>query len=778
MNDWKIKVKECIETSFPIVNKQADEVPFILNKAQLKFLDNMTGRDIILKARQEGFCLEPSTKILTARLEWKKIKDLSVGEKLVSTDEENGGSRGRGRKLRTSIIEAKREIMSKALRLTMDDGRVLVATPDHRFLTKRKSTASIKFRKIKLLKVGDAIRYVTTPWSSSTKEDYWMGGLIDGEAHLRQKKSGGVELCLSQVNGPVYGRIIKYIKDHAFKCRLDWDVRKTGEKSKLGNKPVGRIIFSRISEMFKLIGKTRPTKGIGWEWWNGMDLPGKRNGLAWSKIIKIEKLKKRRMIDLQTSTKTFIAEGFVSHNSSLILALFTYDFLFKPNSVSVSLSYEAGAAEKLLDKVKLYIKNLGVPMKYNSRNEMANEAIGSTFYIGTAAALNTGRGQTITNLHASEVAFYKDGYKLMTGLLQSVPRSGKIILESTANGMGDYFHKEWNRGIAGDGAFTPHFFSWKDHDEYQIPVDNTFKPTQEETTEMIEYGLSKEQINWKREKIKQFKTIDEFNQEYPITPEVAFISSGNPVFDIKVLNRMSKMTTEPKYKGNLIGTKRLLTLDPNPKGYLSVWELPNSSDEYVIGADVGTSNDYSVAEVISRRKMEVVARFRAKLPVDAFAKELERLSYFYNTALLGVERNNQGIAVLVVLNSLYYPNLFYKEDTNDVGESSVSKLGWITDVRSRPVMISDLGMYIRNNEIQIHDQVTINELMTFVRTDNKPDGEAQSGCWDDCVMALAIAVQMYRRFADNNRRDGYVTHSADSNISNNFDTPSTAFANF
>jgi hypothetical protein len=250
-------------------------------------------------------------------------------------------------------------------------------------------------------------------------------------------------------------------------------------------------------------------------------------------------------------------EGF----SSLILALFTYDFLFKPNSTSVSISYEAGAAEKLLDKVKLYVKNLGVPMKYNSRQEMYNEAIGSTFYLGTAAALRTGRGQTITNLHASEAAFYKDGYTLMTGLLQAVPANGRVILESTANGMGDYYHKEWVKGVNGDGAFTPHFFSWKDHDEYQIPVDRTFKPTQEETTEMIEYGLSKEQIHWKREKLKEFKTIDEFNQEYPITPEVAFISSGNPVFDIKVLNRMSKLAVEPKYQGNLIGTKTRLTLE-------------------------------------------------------------------------------------------------------------------------------------------------------------------------------------------------------------------------
>ena len=467
-------------------------------------------------------------------------------------------------------------------------------------------------------------------------------------------------------------------------------------------------------------------------------------------------------------------EGF----SSFIIALFTYDFLFKPNSVSMSLSYETGAAEKLLDKAKLYIKNLGVPLRYNSRNEMYNEAIGSTFYIGTAAAATTGRGQTINNLHASEVAFYRDADKLMTGLLQSVPKNGRVILESTANGMGNYYHRNWVEGVNGNGAFTPHFFSWKDHEEYMLPVDKNFKPNSEETAEMIEYGLSKEQIAWKREKVKQFKTIDEFNQEYPITPEIAFISSGNPAFDVKVLTSMLKVAEKPIKTGNLIGTRTHLMLEESPKGFLDIWKMPDDRDSYVIGADVAQVNDYSVAEVLSRNRMEVVARFRAKLPVDAFAKELERLAYFYNTALLGVERNNQGIAVLVVLNKLYYPNMYYREDINDVGESSATKLGWDTNIRTRPILISDMGMYIRNRDIIIHDEVTLRELTTFVRTDEKPDGEAQPGTHDDCVMALGIAVQMYRRFPESVRNQ-FVTHAGGlQDIENNFETRSSAFDNY
>lgn len=467
-------------------------------------------------------------------------------------------------------------------------------------------------------------------------------------------------------------------------------------------------------------------------------------------------------------------EGF----SSLIIALFTYDFLFVPNSVSMSLSYETKAAEKLLDKAKLYIKYLDIPMKYNSRNEMYNEIMGSTFYIGTAGALTTGRGSTINNLHCSEIAFYKDAQTLMTGLLQAVPKDGNVILESTANGIGNYYHTEWTKGVNGDGAYHPHFFSWSEHKEYALPVSKDFKMTPEEVEHLVEYNLTREQIAWRREKIKTFSTMDEFNQEYPITPEIAFISSGNPVFNLSVLSDMLKEAKEPKYKGNLLGNKTLLSLEENSKGYLDIWDLPNNEDEYVIGADVAEVDDYSVAQVVRKKDLKLVARFRAKLPVDAFAKELERLGYFYNTALLGVERNNQGIAVLVVLNQLYYPNMFYREDVNDVGESSASKLGWETSMKTRPILITDLAMYIRNRDIKIFDKVTIRELMSFVRTEKKPMGEAQAGTHDDTVMALGIAIQMYRRSAYTPANKKTIVRSAVSASDNNFDEKSTAFDNY
>jgi len=468
-------------------------------------------------------------------------------------------------------------------------------------------------------------------------------------------------------------------------------------------------------------------------------------------------------------------EGF----SSFILALFTLDFLFKPNSRSVCISHEASATVKLLDKVKHYIEPLGIDLKYNSRNEMYNDKINSIFYIGTARASAFGRGDTINNLHASECAFYDKADDLMTGLLQSVPKDGRVFLETTANGKGNFFHREWEKSVNNASSFTPHFFSWKEDSDYRLANVDNWKPSAEERQYMLDYGLDIEQMVWRKKKMREFANEDAFNQEYPITPEVAFISSGSPTFDQHALNWYEKNATEPKKCGNLVGTKTHLTLEETNKGFLKIWEMPDDRETYSIGADVAESHDFSVAQVIKNRTMEQVAVWHGHLPADAFAKELERLGYFYNTALLGVERNNQGVATLAILNQLYYPMLFFREDVTDLGESTASKLGWETTSKTRPIMIADLGMFIRNRDLVLHDKDTIKELTTFSKNKKGRD-EAQSGCFDDRVMSLAVCCQMYRRNAGNVKKNSITINSYDNTrlYANDFGGDVGAFSNY
>lgn len=509
-----MKTKDFIEKYFRIIDKSGAEVPFELNTIQDRYLtQDLTGRDLIIKARQQGFCLDGNTQILTKDLRWIPIKDARVGQELIGVDE-NSGTRGIGRKMRTSVVEGIRTVHEEAYKITMSDGRILIATGQHRFLTHPpKSPTNIKWREVQSLKPGYAIRHIAYPWDKPTHFDAWFGGLLDGEAHLRAKSSGGASLQVTQVAGAVWDKMSLYAEPYS--TRVDWDYR-----DHRANKPVGTISFCRMNELFEIIGKARPVRLITINWWEGLEMPGKRSSVAWTTIENIEPIGKQKMYDLQTSTKTFIAEGFVSHNSSLILAMFTKDFLSKENSRSVIVADISDNATELLDRVKRYIKvfeeiaDTTVPLKYNSKYELYNTDMNSRYTIGTADNRDFGRSKTITNLHLSEFAFYPDAQKLFAGVMQAVVPDGKVIIETTANGMG-FLKDFWDRSLLGETGFKPLFYGASEFYDQQFLL-----------------GKEKELGRY-------------FKQEYPSNAIEAFLLSGDSFFDVLALKSVLENTKEP-----------------------------------------------------------------------------------------------------------------------------------------------------------------------------------------------------------------------------------------
>ena len=191
--------------------------------------------------------------------------------------------------------------------------------------------------------------------------------------------------------------------------------------------------------------------------------------------------------------------------SSLILALFTADFILKENSRSVIVADIADNAIELLDRVKAYIKSyeyinkVQVPLKYNSKYELFNEAMQSRYTIGTADNTEFGRSKTITNLHLSEFFFYKHPEKLFAGAMQAVVPNGRVIIESTANGFnfGKFF---WDECVIGKRPFKPLFYRASDF-------------------------YSKEALIQKKAELGRF-----FVQEYPETANEAFIKATGLVY--------------------------------------------------------------------------------------------------------------------------------------------------------------------------------------------------------------------------------------------------------
>lgn len=196
--------------------------------------------------------------------------------------------------------------------------------------------------------------------------------------------------------------------------------------------------------------------------------------------------------------------------SSIILALFTADFLLKENSRSVIVADIADNAMELLDRVKSYIRSYEeitgtkVPLKYNSKYELYNEAISSRYTIGTADNSEFGRSKTITNLHLSEFAFYPNPEKLFAGAMQAVVPSGRVVIETTANGF-NFFRTFWLECKNGERPFKPLFYKASDF------YDADF-------------------LHMKSRELGRL-----YAQEYPDQDETAFLTSGQCFFDTDAL---------------------------------------------------------------------------------------------------------------------------------------------------------------------------------------------------------------------------------------------------
>ena len=178
----------------------------------------------------------------------------------------------------------------------------------------------------------------------------------------------------------------------------------------------------------------------------------------------------------------------------------------------------------------------------------------------------------------------------------------------------------------------------------------------------------------------------------------------------------------------------------------TVWTPPERWSGYTLGVDTAEGlghGDYSCVQVIDAKNGEQVAVWHGRIPPDELAQEVYNIGIWYGNALCCVESNNHGLTTITQLRQLGYPNLFRKRSLNSETNRMSQEFGWKTTRTSKPLMIDDLGMALKNEELIIHDEYTLQELRTFVRNER---GSMSGSPHDDRVMALALANQM-RKYA-------------------------------
>jgi hypothetical protein len=241
--------------------------------------------------------------------------------------------------------------------------------------------------------------------------------------------------------------------------------------------------------------------------------------------------------------RAILLKGRQQGMSTLIQARYLHRVITTRGKRAFILTHEAEATKNLFEMTKRYYDNLpeGLCPKADksSAKELRFSQFDSGYSVGTAGNKGTGRSQTIQLFHGSETAFWEHTDDHATGVLQAVSSEPgtEIILESTANGIGYYFHKMLCSAMSGSSDYQAIFVPWYWQNEYTASTHG-FKLNDEEESIFELYkedGITLDHMEWRRVKISGFSGDQEaglelFKQEYPMTAEEAFRNPIDNVF--------------------------------------------------------------------------------------------------------------------------------------------------------------------------------------------------------------------------------------------------------
>ena len=451
--------------------------------------------------------------------------------------------------------------------------------------------------------------------------------------------------------------------------------------------------------------------------------------------------------------------------STVIEGLFFHDTVTRPLVETLIIAHSSDSTTKLFRMNKLFFdmlpKNLRPMRKSSNAREIVFEnpeknaerkalspGLRSAIRCVTAGSDGAGRGSTLTNVHASEAAFWKNMKETLDGLLSAVPDDPQtaVIIESTPNGFNE-FKDFWDDAVAGKNGFLPLFFPWYEDPDYRKEVPSGTEWTEEELALQACYQLDEEQLQWRRWCIRNNLGGDavKFRQEYPSCPEEAFLMSGNPFFDNECILRQIPQAGEPIKQGRFLyetdasGKPTDIRWEEDRRGEICIWEEPQQGHPYVLGGDTaGDGSDRFTAHLINNHSgvqtAELLYDGRSEL---WYAQQIYCLGLHYNTALLGVEINYSTYPERK-LEEWHYPKLYIREKADDAARELQSrKLGWDTNAGTRPRILANLHAVMRDTPEAVRSAATLREMLVFVRNRHMR-AEAAPGEHDDLVMAAAI----------------------------------------
>ena len=438
-----------------------------------------------------------------------------------------------------------------------------------------------------------------------------------------------------------------------------------------------------------------------------------------------------------------------------------------------------GMYTKLLDNYPAWLLNSNEQPRFQPFERSANSSViatrGCKVTICSSESPEATRGNDAAMAHLSEAAFWSDTpahtpeslIRSIYGSIAMLPHS-LVVIESTANGTGGYFHREYLRAKRNESDKKAIFVPWYEIEMYRRQLDEpeAFVSSLDAYEQWLwQKGATLEAIAWYRAKRREYAQHADMMAEYPSDETEAFAHSGERVFDAMAVDRLRQNCHAPIATGDITGkqlTGRQALSDiefvAEQNGLLHVWQMPQNDIEirnrYIVAVDVGgrsSKADYSVIAVFDRSRLlcdnvvELVAQWRGHIDHDLLAWKAAQIATFYNKALLVIESNTLETSCddtrsTYILDTIagQYNNLYARQAVGDeINPSAPTRWGFHMNRNTKSALVNTMINALRNNSYIEHDELACHEFDVFER---KPNGSfgAQEGEHDDILITRCI----------------------------------------
>lgn len=400
--------------------------------------------------------------------------------------------------------------------------------------------------------------------------------------------------------------------------------------------------------------------------------------------------------------------------------------LFHRGKVVLLFSKGLNEANELLRRVRVLYERLPEWMKASlpaleRNNTRVMEWSNGSRVESHPATQSAGRSLTASLVILDEAAFLKWATALYTALKPTIDAGGQIVILSTANGVGNLFHRLWTKAAQKLNKFRAIFLPW------------WTRPGRDDA--------------WYRDVVAEADDPGLVPQEYPASPSEAFVATGRIRFKAAWIHRLAEriLNATPQALPDEALPPLLRWVSENTvygmHPALSVYELPQPGLRHILAADPAegkTGGDYSAATLIAvlpSGKRREVAVLHGHFEPGEFGRLLAKIGAVYDAEII-VERNNHGHAVLLQLSLDNYPKIVCGPD---------GAPGWLSTAQSKPLSIDALAEALKDDDLDVKSAAAVDEMQVYAVLKGGKTG-APSGYHDDLVTTWALA-NIIARFA-------------------------------